>query len=152
MLQTMIPPRGNSLNDRAIVTYLELTVKLSSPGGTECGIRYEGACKGGGCASGWCKSGWRAGGWRTGGWWSSAASPQQRGLPWSSVNMAQQRQHRRNYNEPGHAHELTFCCYRGFTFLNAERTCKWLAEAIEAARVDLNFDLWAYVFIQNTCT
>ena len=61
--------------------------------------------------------------------------------------MAQQRQHRRNYNEPGHAHELTFCCYRGFTFLNAERTCKWLAEAIEAARVDLNFDLWAYVFM-----
>ena len=61
--------------------------------------------------------------------------------------MAHKRQHRRNDNEPGHAHELTFCCYRGFTFLNAERTCKWLAEAIEAARVDLDFDLWAYVFM-----
>ena len=61
--------------------------------------------------------------------------------------MAHKRQHRRDYNEPGHAHELTFCCYQGFKFLRAERTCKWLAEAIEATRVDLNFDLWAYVFM-----
>jgi len=61
--------------------------------------------------------------------------------------MAQKRQHRRNYNEPGHAHELTFSCYQGFKFLKAERTCEWLAEAIEDARADLNFDLWAYVFM-----
>ena len=61
--------------------------------------------------------------------------------------MAQQRQHRRNYNEPGHAHELTFSCYKGFKFLRAERTCEWLAEAIQDARADLNFDLWAYVFM-----
>ena len=43
--------------------------------------------------------------------------------------MAQQRQHCRNYNEPRHAHELTFSCYKGFKFLQAERTCKWLAES-----------------------
>lgn len=61
--------------------------------------------------------------------------------------MAQQRRHRRNYNEPGHAHELTFSCYRGFQFLKAERTCDWLAEAIDGARVQLEFDLWAYVFM-----
>ncbi len=61
--------------------------------------------------------------------------------------MVQKRQHRRNYNEPGHAHELTFSCYQGFKFLKAERTCEWLAESIEEARVDLNFDLWAYVFM-----
>ena len=38
------------------------------------------------------------------------------------------------FHDPGHAHELTFSCYRGYPFLQAERTCQWLAEAIEAAR------------------
>jgi putative transposase len=61
--------------------------------------------------------------------------------------MAQDRQHRRNYNELGNAHELTFSCYKGFQFLKVERTCQWLADAIEDARVELNFDLWAYVFM-----
>ena len=38
------------------------------------------------------------------------------------------------FHAPGHAHELTFSCYRSYPFLQAERTCQWLAEAIEAAR------------------
>ena len=59
------------------------------------------------------------------------------------------RVHRRNYNLPGHAHELTFSCYKGFQFLKADRTCAWLAEAIEEARHDLDFDLWVYVFMPN---
>jgi len=50
-------------------------------------------------------------------------------------------------NEPGHAHELTFCCYRRYRFLRAERTCQWLAEAIDEARNSLDFALWAYVFM-----
>jgi putative transposase len=57
------------------------------------------------------------------------------------------RPRRRAYNEPGHAHELTFSCYRGFKFLAAERTCLWLVEAIERARTDLDFALWSYVFM-----
>lgn len=57
------------------------------------------------------------------------------------------RRHRRNYNAPGHAHELTFSCYRGYKFLESERTCQWLAESIENARTELNFELWAYVFM-----
>jgi putative transposase len=58
------------------------------------------------------------------------------------------RQHRRRqYNEPGQAHELTFCCYNRFKFLSAERTCCWLAEALNEARVELQFHLWAYVFM-----
>ncbi len=61
--------------------------------------------------------------------------------------MAQKQQHRRDYNEPGHAHELTFSCYKGFKFLQAERTRGWLMESIEETRVDLNFDFWAYVFM-----
>lgn len=57
------------------------------------------------------------------------------------------RHHRRNYNDVGHAHELTFSCYRGYRFLNSDRTCGWLADAIEEARNNLSFDLWAYVFM-----
>jgi len=57
------------------------------------------------------------------------------------------RIHRHAINSPGHAHELTFSCYRRFPFLKAERACQWLAEAIEAARPKHPFDLWAYVFM-----
>jgi len=54
---------------------------------------------------------------------------------------------RRTYNEPGHAHELTFSCFRGFQFLKAKRVCRWLAGSIEKARSAHEFDLWAYVFM-----
>ncbi len=57
------------------------------------------------------------------------------------------RRHRRNCDEPGHAHELTFSCYRRYKFLRAERTCQWLVESIAEAREQRNFDLWAYVFM-----
>ena len=57
------------------------------------------------------------------------------------------RRHRRNYNEPGHAHELTFSCYKRFPFLKPERACTWLVQSLEAARKELEFDIWAYVFM-----
>ena len=57
--------------------------------------------------------------------------------------------HRRDYNDPGHAHELTFSCYQGFPFLRSERTCRWLVAAIDTAREAYEFDLWAYVFMPN---
>ena len=57
------------------------------------------------------------------------------------------RTHRHNINAPGQAHVLTFSCYRGYRFLEADRTCQWLAEAIDAARRELDFALWAYVFM-----
>src|SRR6266436_2334330 len=55
--------------------------------------------------------------------------------------------HRQSYDIPGHAHELTFSCYRRYPFLRAERTCVWLVEAIQEARAELGFSLWAYVFM-----
>ena len=58
-----------------------------------------------------------------------------------------ENRHRRSYNEPGHAHELTFTCYRRFRFLSTERTCGWLSRAIEAARTKQDFALWAFVFM-----
>lgn len=57
------------------------------------------------------------------------------------------RPHRRNINEPGHAHELTFSCYHRFPFLSGDGPCEWLAKAIELARVRLEFDVWAWVFM-----
>ncbi len=59
------------------------------------------------------------------------------------------RRHRKNYNTPGEAHEVTFSCYHGFPFLKADRVCGWLAEAIDQARHELDFALWAYVFMPN---
>jgi putative transposase len=59
------------------------------------------------------------------------------------------RRHRKNINAPFHAHELTFSCYRGFPFLKVERTCQWLADSINQARIDHDFALWAYVFMPN---
>jgi putative transposase len=49
----------------------------------------------------------------------------------------------------GHAHELTFTCYQNRPFLSKDRTRKYLADAINVARVTHDFDLWAYVFMPN---
>ncbi len=59
------------------------------------------------------------------------------------------RRHRVNINQTGHAHELTFSCYKLFPFLQSDLTCEWLADSIESARQELGFSLWAYVFMPN---
>ena len=51
----------------------------------------------------------------------------------------------RHFNDPGHAHFLTFSCYRRFPLLNSDRTRRWLIEAIETARRKHNFAVLAYV-------
>jgi putative transposase len=63
--------------------------------------------------------------------------------------MVAKRRHRRSINETGHAHELTFSCFGGFPFLSKDRTCEWLAAAIQVACVDLEFSLWAFVFMPD---
>jgi putative transposase len=63
------------------------------------------------------------------------------------MHWKERRMRRPAANEPGHAHELTFSCYRRFPFLRAERTSQWLADAIDAARREHDFALWAYVFM-----
>lgn len=42
---------------------------------------------------------------------------------------------------------LTFSCFCRRSFLNRERTCCWLAEALERESRDHPFGLWAYVFM-----
>ncbi len=56
---------------------------------------------------------------------------------------------RKSFNIPGHAHELTFSCFHRFKFLQAERCCQWLADAIAHAREKHGFWLWAYVFMPD---
>ena len=55
------------------------------------------------------------------------------------------RQKVHHFNEPGHAHFLTFSCYRRLPLLSKDRSCGWLIEAIQAARGKHGFDLWAWV-------
>jgi putative transposase len=60
-----------------------------------------------------------------------------------------ERRHRKSIDILGHAHSLTFSCYHGLALLGKERTCQWLADAIDEARTELSFELWAYVFMPN---
>lgn len=59
------------------------------------------------------------------------------------------RQPRRNFNDAGHAHFLTFSCYQRYPFLATPRACDWLANSIESARMAMGLDVWAYVFMPN---
>lgn len=53
----------------------------------------------------------------------------------------------RRYNEPGHAHSLTFSCFCRRPFLSRDRARLWLVEALDRARQKHAFDLWAYVIM-----
>lgn len=60
---------------------------------------------------------------------------------------AHTRSHRRNVNDPGDAHELTCSCYQGYRFLTTDRVRAWLKDSLDAARTQVEFDLWVYVFM-----
>lgn len=58
--------------------------------------------------------------------------------------------HRKTYqrlNEPGHAHALTFSCFRRQPFLTKDRSRGWLIEGIARSCEKCKFDLWAYVIM-----
>jgi putative transposase len=55
--------------------------------------------------------------------------------------------HCKRYNDPGHAHELTFTCFKNQPFLAKDRARSWLAEAIALARRKHSFHVWSYVFM-----
>jgi putative transposase len=57
----------------------------------------------------------------------------------------------RRYNDPGHAHALTFGCFRGQPFFSKPRPCHWFIESLQRARDRWNFDLWAYVIMPEHC-
>jgi len=55
------------------------------------------------------------------------------------------RKTRRAWNEPGHAHFLTYSCHQRLPLLSRERSREWVLAALEATRRELDVALWAYV-------
>jgi len=53
----------------------------------------------------------------------------------------------RSYNEPGHAHELTFSCFRRLPLLKRDRCRRWFLAALESGRQRRHLALWAYVIM-----
>src|SRR4051794_385181 len=53
----------------------------------------------------------------------------------------------RRYNDPGHAHSLTFSCFHRQPFLNSDRSRQWFIDAVERARLKHRFHVWAYVIM-----
>jgi len=54
-----------------------------------------------------------------------------------------------SFNEPGHAHFLTFSCFRRCQLFTDNCACRFLAQSIDRAHDLLEFDLWAYVFMPD---
>ena len=55
----------------------------------------------------------------------------------------------RHYDDPGHAHELTFSCFHNLPLLDTEESCLWLAQSIDTARKEQQLQLWGYVFMPD---
>ena len=53
----------------------------------------------------------------------------------------------RRYDIAGHAHELTFSCFRRQPFLSNDAFCRFLADAVANAMTAHGCELWAYVFM-----
>lgn len=57
------------------------------------------------------------------------------------------RKTRRSWDEPGHAHFLTYSCFHRLPLLARERTRRWVLDALESTRRKLDIALWAYVIM-----
>ena len=62
-------------------------------------------------------------------------------------DLQKRRKKVRRFDEAGHAHFLTFSCYRRMPLLSKDRSRLWFLEALEAARKKHVFDLWAWVIM-----
>ncbi|MCP4250121.1 MAG: transposase [bacterium] len=59
------------------------------------------------------------------------------------------RKTRQSFNDPGQAHELTFCCFKRIRLLGKDRTRRWFVEALDRARRIHGLELWAYVIMPD---
>ncbi len=59
------------------------------------------------------------------------------------------RKTRRAWDEPGHAHFLTYSCHKRAALLVQDRVRRWVVEAMEQTRATLNISLLAYVIIPD---
>jgi putative transposase len=65
----------------------------------------------------------------------------------SSSDEKPHRKKVKHYDTPGHAHFLTFSCYRRWPLLSKDRSRWWFVRALEKARRRHDFDLWAWVLM-----
>ena len=56
-----------------------------------------------------------------------------------------ERTRRKVFDEQGHAHLLTFTCYKRRRFFSNDAACKLFLECLDAARKRHGFQVWAYV-------
>ena len=66
-----------------------------------------------------------------------------RGLREQTMNKTR----RISFNDAGHAHFLTFSCFRRCQLFTDDKACCLMARSIDRARDRHVFDLWAYVFM-----
>ena len=52
---------------------------------------------------------------------------------------------RKSFNEPGHAHLLTFTCYKHKPYFANDAACNIFIESLDAARRRHGFQAWAFV-------
>jgi hypothetical protein len=52
---------------------------------------------------------------------------------------------RQRFHEPGQPRALTFSCYRRLPFLMRDQVREWLRDALLAACLEFDFQIWAYV-------
>lgn len=57
------------------------------------------------------------------------------------------RRTRKAWDEPGHAHFLTYSCNKRLPLLTKDRTRRWVVEAMDRARATLKVSLFAYVIM-----
>jgi putative transposase len=54
---------------------------------------------------------------------------------------------RKNWNDPGHAHFLTFSCIHRWPLLSKDRSRQWVIDAMCNLRQEQSVELWAYVIM-----
>jgi REP element-mobilizing transposase RayT len=59
------------------------------------------------------------------------------------------RHRRHSIDLPGHAHELTFCTYKGYKLLSKDRTRQWFIDALSRARTKHDLLLLAWVLMPD---
>ncbi|MCB9849140.1 MAG: transposase [Phycisphaerales bacterium] len=57
------------------------------------------------------------------------------------------RRTREAWNEPGHAHFLTYSCYQRLPLLTGDRARRWVVDALASTRSTLDVALWAYAIM-----
>jgi putative transposase len=59
------------------------------------------------------------------------------------------RKRRHSINEPGHAHFVTFSCWKRWPLLSKDRSRQWVIDSLNQSRKSLDIAIWAYVIMPD---